>query len=93
MRRNVSIAEARDHLTGLLRDVERGKTVELTRRGKPIAVLISRDEYERLRGKGPSLLEALRAWQAECPPQFEGFTPEEIATLRDRSPGRDAGFR
>ncbi len=46
MARRVSIADARNHLTVLVRDVERGKKVELTRRGKRVAVLMSCDEYD-----------------------------------------------
>lgn len=88
MSRRVSIAEARDHLTGLLRDVERGESVELTRRGKPIAMLVSRAEYDRIRGKRPSLIDALRAWRRDIPPNFVGLRPDEVDSLRDRSGGR-----
>jgi prevent-host-death family protein len=89
MVRKVSIAQARDHLTVLLRDVERGKKVELTRRGKPVAVLVSCAEYDRLRGARPSLHEAWLAWRARLPSDFEGFTNDEIASWRDAGPGRD----
>jgi prevent-host-death family protein len=84
MPRKVSLAEARDHLTGLVRDVERGQPVELTRRGKPVAVLVSHDEYERLRAKRLSPAAALRAWRAAAPADYDGFEVPE----RDRSPGR-----
>jgi len=43
-----SIAEARNNLPSLVRAAESGKAVELTRRGKPVAVLIGRRQYERL---------------------------------------------
>jgi prevent-host-death family protein len=46
--KRVSIAEARDNLTGLVHAAEAGVTIELTRRGKPIAVLLAVSEYERL---------------------------------------------
>ena len=36
-----SIAEARRNLPSLIREAESGKAVELTRRGEPVAVLIS----------------------------------------------------
>ncbi|HKQ69940.1 MAG TPA: type II toxin-antitoxin system Phd/YefM family antitoxin [Polyangiaceae bacterium] len=85
MPRKVSLAEARDHLTGLVRDVERGQRVELTRRGKPVAVLVSHDEYERLRAKRLSPAAALRAWRESTPADYEGFELPE----RERSPGRD----
>lgn len=85
MPRKVSLAEARDHLTALVRDVERGHAVELTRRGKPVVVLVSRDEYERLRAKGRSPAAALRAWRTAAPEGYDGIDLPE----RDTSPGRD----
>ena len=46
-----SIAEARSSLPTLVREAESGKTVELTRRGQPVAVLIGKRQYERLTSK------------------------------------------
>lgn len=46
---DISVGEAHNRLSHLLREVERGKTVRITRRGKPIGVLIESGEYERLR--------------------------------------------
>jgi prevent-host-death family protein len=92
MARKISIAEARDHLTGLVRDVERGKRVELTRRGKRVAVLVSCDEYDRLRTTRPSVAEALHAWRARLPPDFEPLRDDEVRSWRDASPGRDVRF-
>ena len=88
MPRRVSLAEARDHLTGLVRDVERGTKIELTRRGKRVAVLVSASEYDRLRAPRLDVVSALRAWRADLPSDFEGF-PDTDA-LRDRAFGRDA---
>ncbi len=85
MPRKVSLAEARDHLTGLVRDVERGHSVELTRRGKPVAVLVSLEEYDRLRAKRLSPAAALRLWREGAPSGYDGFELPE----RDPSPGRD----
>ena len=92
MARKVSIAEARDHLTGLVRDVERGKHIELTRRGKRVAVLVSSDEYDRLSAARLPLDEALRAWRQQLPADFEGPSADEVRSWRDRSPGRAVRF-
>ena len=43
-----SIAEAKNNLSSLVREAERSHPVRLTRRGKPVAVLISTQQYERL---------------------------------------------
>ena len=93
MIRQVAIADARNQLTALIRDAEAGRAVELTRRGKPVAVLVSSAAYERLRKRPKtSPLEAYRKWRASLDPGFEGFIDEEIASLRDRSPGREPDF-
>jgi len=94
--RKVSLAEARDHLTGLVRDVERGQRVDLTRRGKRVAVLVSAEEYDRLKRPhatdGRAFLKALEDWRARLPDDFEGFSDDEVRSWRDRSPGRHVDF-
>lgn len=57
--KTVSVREARDRLTALLRDVEQGVSVIITRNGKPIA------ELAAPRRKGGLDFEALRRWKAE----------------------------
>lgn len=93
MDREVSVAEARNRLTRLLKDVEAGGRVSVTRRGRRIAVLVSQREYARLRTSRPSPAEALRAWRARLPQDFEGFSETEVASLRDRSLGREVRLR
>jgi prevent-host-death family protein len=46
---DISIAEAHNRLSHWLRQVEKGKIVRITRRGKPVGVIIDPAEYERLR--------------------------------------------
>jgi prevent-host-death family protein len=48
MPKSYSIAEAKNHFTELVRDVENDSPIQLTRRGKPVAVLLSTREYDRL---------------------------------------------
>ena len=48
MANRYSIARAPDQLARIVRDVEQGHLVEVTRRGKPVAVLVSAHEYQRL---------------------------------------------
>jgi prevent-host-death family protein len=87
----ISIAEAKTQLTRLIRQVERGESVHITRRGKPVAVLLSENEYARLR-RGQSqrdfwdLITEMRA-----DPAFEpvDWTDEEVDSWRDRQPARE----
>lgn len=53
MTKRKTIAETRDNLARLIHEVEDGEPVEITRRGRPVAVLLSIAAVERLRsGKG-----------------------------------------
>ena len=45
---DISIAEAHNHLSSLLKQVENGP-ISITRRGKTVGVIISPAEYESLR--------------------------------------------
>jgi len=83
-----SIAEARDNFAKLVHAAEAGKQVEVTRRGKPVAVLVSRGEYERLASARPSFTEALDAFLHDTPPEERAGLHEALEGLRDPSPGR-----
>jgi len=83
-----SIAEARHNLAALVHELERKALIELTRRGEPVAVLLSIREYRRLtakRGGFWSMYEAFRA--ATNLPQLK-IELEVLDGLRDLSPGR-----
>jgi prevent-host-death family protein len=46
----VSIADARNHFSELIRKVEtKGVDIEIVRRGKTVAVLVNAEEYDRIR--------------------------------------------
>ena len=47
MVKKYSIAEARDNLAGVVQEAEEGTQVELTRQGKPVALLVGVEEFER----------------------------------------------
>lgn len=83
-----SVAETKNRLPALLHEVELGSAVEITRRGKTVAVLLSVAEYQRLLYRKPDLWEKIRQFRAthhledqELHLAFEG--------LRDAAPGRD----
>jgi len=84
-----SIAEAKNQLTRLIHQAERGEAVHITRRGRPVAVLLSEAEYERLSRASPrfTFWEAIQAMRAA--PDFEpvDLPPEEVGFWRDRAAG------
>lgn len=73
---NVSVAQAKAKLSELLKRVEQGEDVTITRRGKPVAVLSqaakvyqplpSRAEFRAsMKRTGPSVVEELRRMRDE----------------------------
>jgi prevent-host-death family protein len=61
--KRVSVAEAKNTLPALLHEAE-SEPVEIVRRGKPVAVILSRTAYDRLRGKGEGVWAALEHFRA-----------------------------
>jgi len=56
MSRNLSIVEAKTHLSNCIREVEQGGAVLITRHGKAVAALVPADileHVERLKKAGP----------------------------------------
>ena len=66
MSRQLSIAEAKSRLTAAVHDVERGEPIELTRRGKPVAMLVSMADYRRFRAREPDFWAALQSFRADA---------------------------
>ncbi len=79
--KTVSVAEAKNRLTELLREVERGTPLAISRRGRAVAVVIGNGEYERLRAAaGAADFSAwLANWRTRAGAGFEGISPDELA--------------
>jgi prevent-host-death family protein len=91
--RRHSIADARNSLPKLVRDAETGRTVELTRRGKPVAVLIGRRDYDRLSAGPRRFSEAYAAFLQGTDLKKLGLDPDELfGSLRDLAAGRDVSL-
>ena len=63
MNKVVNVAEAKNKLTQLIRCVERGDEVTITKNGEPTAILISVKTYDQLRRK--AALKRLRELREE----------------------------
>ena len=81
-----SVAEARNDLPGLIHAVDRRGPVKITRRGKPVAVLLSIDQYDRIAAPRPTFTEAYAAWRSST--RDVAVDRAHFERLRDRRPGR-----
>lgn len=88
MPRRYSIADARASLPQIVDQVEAGMEVELTRRGQPVAVVVSRRTFERLREKRGEFSEAYQRFLAQFSLDEIGFERTEPLTTRDKTTGR-----
>ena len=87
MSKRYSIAEAKDHLPRLVRAAERDGAVEITRRGRPVAMLVSMEEYERLHGRRVGFWQALEAFRRDAGRDMS-LGEDVFLDIRDRSTGR-----
>ena len=88
-----SITDARRNLPALVRDVENGNLAELTRRGKPVAVLLGLSQFERLTSRQPTFEQAYRAFCESVDLPALQIDPDEVfGDIRDSTPGRSVQF-
>ncbi|HEY4590087.1 MAG TPA: type II toxin-antitoxin system Phd/YefM family antitoxin [Thermoanaerobaculia bacterium] len=93
MVKKYSIAEARDNFTSMVHEAEEGTQVELTRRGKPVAVLIGVEDFERLSNKKKGFWEAYQEFRRTHDLVAADIDPDEIwGDARDSSPSSSRDF-
>lgn len=90
MNKKYSIAQARDNLAAIIHDLELTTSVEITRRGQPVAVLLSKQEYERLKSSTVGFFDACTAFRKKADLSDLNIDPEEVfGGLRERDSGRE----
>lgn len=83
-----SIAEARSRLPTIVDEAEAGIAVELTRRGEPVAVVVSHREFERLRGRRRHFVVAYRTFLETYTLGEIGVEDDFAVSARDKTVGR-----
>lgn len=87
-----SIADARINLPAIVDQAEAGQVIELTRRGRPVAAVISLDELARLRGEQPSFSDTYARFIESHPVSEVGLDETAFDEMRVRSAGRDVSL-
>jgi prevent-host-death family protein len=88
MPQRYSIADARISLPAIVDQAEAGERIELTRRGKPVAVVVSLREFERLRGDRSRFGDAYKRFRDKFSLEEIGLDDDFGAATRDQAPGR-----
>lgn len=86
--KSCSIAEARANLPTIVDEVEAGEEIELTRRGKPVAVVLSRREYDRIKAERLGFGDAYRQFRQRFELSEVGAERGFFDSLRDPGEGR-----
>ncbi len=86
--KSYSVASARAKLSEIVDEVEAGKEVEITRRGKKVAVVMSAARFARLKGDRVAFGTAYESFRREHDLEQNGVEPNWAAELRDTDPGR-----
>ena len=89
MLKRYTIAEARDHFTALIHKVEQDAAVELTRRGKPVAVIMSVQQYQQLQAEKVGFWQAFDSFRSKFDLQQLDIQPDIFTKFRDRNEGRE----
>ena len=93
MQKQFSIAEAKNRLPTIVHYVEKGPHVELTRRGKPVAMLLSIQEYERLSRKFTGFWSTISEFRRKFVDAGVDISERDFKGLRDLSSGREVELR
>ncbi len=88
MSKRYSIAEARSNLPTIVDQAEAGRQIELTRRGKPVAVIISLRELERLRSERARFGDAYKRFVEEYALHEVGLDEGYFDSIRNVDSGR-----
>ncbi len=92
MPKRYSIAEARHNLAAIVHELDAASPVELTRRGEPVAVLLSTAAYQRLLPAPTSFWSALTTFRTDVSPDELAGPDDPFADVRDRSTGREVAL-
>lgn len=88
-----SIAEARRSFSSLLREAENGRAVRITRRSKPVALLIGHRESKRIVSDRRDSVEAYEEFSKSHDFEDLDIDPDEVFLgSRDESAGRDVSL-
>jgi len=93
MSKKYSIAEARNNLPKIVKEAEAGREVALTRRGKSVAVLVGRSDYERLVSGPKNFWETYSVFRRDFSLAELSIDPEVVfGAARDRTAGRNVAL-
>jgi antitoxin Phd len=92
MPNSFTIAKARHYLAALVHQLDCQPRIQLTRRGKPVAVLLSVREYNRLTTETQSFWDAYSTFAETTDLPHLVINPQIFDDVRDQSNGREVSW-
>ena len=100
MQEQYSTQQLNSHLPEVLKQIERGNSIEITQEGEPFAVILSASEYQRLTDSKSTFWSSLQEFYANSDPEELEVEIDVFADVRVakpcrqayRSPGREVNF-
>lgn len=87
-----SIADARHNLAAIVHELDHEPAIRLTRRGQPVAVLLSMSEYARMQSGSVAFGSAYATFRAAVDLAALDIDPALFAAARDHSSGREMNW-
>jgi len=85
-----TIAEAKNNLSNLIHRLESEEAIHLTRHGKPVAVMMSENQYQNLIAPTKSVNTAILNWRNQLTGNTDiGLSDSELGAVRKDSAGRE----
>ena len=82
------MAEAKNKLPSIIREVEEGSIVEITRYGKAVAMVLSERDYRRMVESGQGFWASLGKVRSLISSEGIAIDESDLRNLRDPLPGR-----
>ena len=92
MQKQYPISVAKNKLPSIIHNVEDGSPIQLTRHGKPVAVLVSFAQYQGLVNQKKDFWTALTYFKKGFQEGEPLVEEQDFDGLRDESRGRDVNF-
>jgi len=92
MSKRVSVAEAKNKLPSIVREVEGGSVVEITRYGKAVAIVLPEKNYRRMVESKQGFWVSLERVRSLMSSEGTAIDETDLVNLRDESRGRDPFF-
>jgi prevent-host-death family protein len=92
MAKQFSISDAKNRLPSLVHAIEHGPEIQLTRHGKPVAVLISMAQYKRLIQPPKNFWADLHSFRESVDTDSLLSSDDNFFEDRPKSPGRPVSF-